>query len=61
MHSTETPAGKAKQRGIPCLKIVTERTGVSSQTLGNWSRNKPELFSTVLDGVAAQLKEERNI
>jgi hypothetical protein len=45
-----TPSQQAKAAGLKSLKQVTEITGVSGNTLDNWSKNKPELFKTVLAG-----------
>lgn len=49
-----TPSQAAKAAGLSSLKLVSEITGVSVQTLGNWHRDKPQLFRTVLIGCAAQ-------
>lgn len=46
---------QAKASGLKNLKQVTELTGVSKETLGNWCRDKPELFSIVLEGCKARL------
>jgi len=45
-----TPAQQAKSEGLKSLSQVSEMTGQSLQTLGNWSKNKPELFKIVLAG-----------
>ena len=52
-----TPAEYVKSRGVKSLKLVTEKTGQSSQTLGNWHKNKRELFDTVIDGVNSEITE----
>ena len=43
-------SNKAKLAGLDSLAEVTRLSGVSKETLGNWSKNKPELFDVVLDG-----------
>ena len=45
-----TPAKQAKALGLKSLAQVSALTGVSLQTLDNWSKNKPKLFKTVLQG-----------
>lgn len=45
-----TPAQQAKAAGLKSLLEVSELTGVSIQTLSNWAKNKPKLFSVVLAG-----------
>jgi len=45
-----TPSQQAKEAGLKSLLQVTEMTGVSSQTLSNWHKHKPELFAVVLRG-----------
>lgn len=52
-----TPAKQAKQRGLKSLAQVTQLTGVSKETLGNWSKHKPQLFDIVLTGCIEKLKE----
>lgn len=54
----ETPSENVKRRGVKSLKMIAEKTGVSVQTLGNWYKNKRELFNTVVDGVKAEITEE---
>ncbi|RLJ20015.1 hypothetical protein DJ031_06815 [bacterium endosymbiont of Escarpia laminata] len=46
-------AEQAKAEGLKSLSQVSEMTGVSLQTLGNWAKNKPALFSVVLAGCKA--------
>jgi len=48
-----TPSQQAKAAGIKSLLAVSEATGVSLQTLTNWHKNKPRLFSVVLAGCVA--------
>lgn len=58
-----TPSKKAKALGFKNMKQVKAELGfneqghplVSSQTLSNWNKNKPELFDAVLLGVAYKL------
>lgn len=48
----KTPSQKSKDTGYK-LVDVSRATGVSCQTLSNWSKNKPLLFKVVIAGVAA--------
>lgn len=48
-----TPSQQAKAAGLKSLLAVSEITGVSLQTLTNWHKNKPKLFSVVLAGCVA--------
>lgn len=57
LNNELTPAKQAKQRGLKSLKQVTELTGQSKETLGNWSKHKPQLFDVVLTGCIEKLKE----
>ena len=52
----KTPAAQAKAEGLKSLSHVAEMTGQSLQTLGNWAKNKPELFKIVLLGCKAKLR-----
>jgi hypothetical protein len=53
-----TAAQQAKAAGLKGLAEVVQITGVSYQTLGNWHKNKPELFKTVIYGcLMAKFKE----
>ena len=45
-----TPSQQAKEAGLKNLLQVQQLTGVSAQTLTNWHREKPELFSVILLG-----------
>jgi hypothetical protein len=56
--SKMTPSQQAKAAGLKSLKQVTEITGVSGNTLDNWSKHKPELFKTVLAGCMAAEQAE---
>ena len=47
---TMTPSQQAKEAGLKSLSRVSDITGVSLQTLDNWSKNKPDLFTVVLAG-----------
>lgn len=53
-----TPSQQAKSVGLKSLTQVSKITGVSLNTLTNWHRDKPELFSTVLNGCSVHLKGE---
>lgn len=48
-----TPSKQAKAAGLKNLAVVQELTGQSAQTLGNWCRDKPELFKVVIEGCKA--------
>ena len=52
-----TPSQQAKSMGIKSLVQVTELTGVSKETLSNWSRDKPKLFKVVLLGCVETIKQ----
>ena len=45
-----TPSQQAIEAGLESLAQVIALTGVSRQTLDNWSKHKPQLFSIVLKG-----------
>jgi hypothetical protein len=48
-----SPSRQAKAAGLKNLSEVSEKTGVSLQTLTNWHRDKPKLFAVVLAGCKA--------
>lgn len=50
-----TPAEYVKSRGVHSLRQVSEVTGVSTQTLGNWYANRRQLFDVIVDGVKVRL------
>lgn len=50
-----TAAKQAKAEGLKSLSQVSEMTGQSLQTLGNWAKHKPLLFRIVLKGCKAEL------
>lgn len=54
-----TPSEAARSVGLDGISTVSEVSGASPQTLGNWNRNKPALFRVVLLGVVAALKESK--
>lgn len=54
------PSEKVKSAGLSSLAEVSRMTGQSVQTLGNWYKDKPDLFDVVLSGCLA-IKEEKNI
>jgi hypothetical protein len=58
--STITAAKQAKLYGLKKLAQVTEVTGVSSQTLDNWQKTKPELFRAVCLGSIKILSKAEN-
>ena len=49
------PAAAVHIAGLESLQQVANVTGVSRQTLGNWHKDKPELFKIVLLGVKAHI------
>lgn len=54
------PSQQAKREGLKSLSQVAQMTGQSLQTLGNWAKNKPELFRIVLKGCKSEL-EKHNV
>lgn len=48
-----SPSRQAKKAGLKSLVEVSEITRQSCQTLGNWAKNKPELFRVILAGCKA--------
>lgn len=52
MSASET----VKNHGLKNLKQVAEATKQSTQTLGNWHKNKPELFEIVVLGTVEKMK-----
>ena len=51
-----TPAKQAKALGLKSLAQVSTLTGLSLQTLDNWSKNKPKLFKKVLQGCVFEIR-----
>lgn len=49
---------QAKKEGLKSLSQVAQITGQSLQTLGNWSKNKPDLFRIVLKGCKVEVTEK---
>lgn len=47
------PSEQCKASGLKSLDELSKITKVSTATLRNWSRNRPELFDVVLRGAAA--------
>lgn len=45
-----TPSEQCKVAGLKSLAELAKISGVSVQTLINWSRDKPALFATVVAG-----------
>lgn len=54
-----TASKKAKELGLKSLAQITGLTGVSTQTLDNWFKNKPRLFEIVCLGVKAKLEPQK--
>jgi hypothetical protein len=46
------PSEQCKKAGLKGLAELVEISGVSEQTLINWSRSKPKLFDVVISGAA---------
>jgi len=44
------PSELAKECGLSSLQELSEITQVSTQTLGNWSKDRPELYRIVVIG-----------
>ena len=53
-----TAAQYTKSRGVKSLRLVSEKTGVSEQTLGNWWKNRRKLFKVIVEGVRSKLDFE---
>lgn len=51
-----TPSQLAKSSGLKSLTEVSQLTGVSLQTLTNWHRYKPDLFTVVISGCMSKKK-----
>lgn len=56
MVETMTAAKAAKAAGLKSLAVVSDLTGVSTQTLNNWFNDKPKLFEIVIAGCASKIK-----
>lgn len=54
-----TPSQLAKAAGLKSLSQAAEMTGQSPQTLTNWHKYKPELFTIVLLGCVQSIKEKQ--
>ena len=53
-----TPAEYVKSRGVKSLRLVSDKTGVSEQTLFNWWKSKKRLFKVVVEGVRSKMDFE---
>ena len=49
-----TPSEKAKSLGCKSLGEVSRVSGLSKQTLINWSRNRPFVYEAVCEKVARE-------
>ena len=49
-----TPSEQCKEAGLESLAELCRATDVSRQTLINWHKDKPKLFSVVVAGAAAK-------
>ena len=47
------PSEQCKEAGLKSLVQLSQITGESQQTLINWHKNKPRLFSVVVAGAQA--------
>lgn len=47
-----TPSEQCKQAGLKSLAELVRISEVSEQTLINWHKNKPRLFTVVVAGAA---------
>lgn len=54
MGKTVTPSEQCKTAGLFSLAELSRISGVSVQTLINWSRNKPKVFEIVILGAVAK-------
>ena len=48
-----TASSQARKAGLKSLAEVSRITGVSIETLNNWSKNKPDLLNIVIIGCKA--------
>lgn len=55
------PSEICKKAGLKNLEECSERSGVSVQTLTNWSRDKPKLFNYLVRGVALDKEVENDV
>ena len=55
-----TASQQAKAAGLKSLSQVSRLTGVSLQTLDNWSKDKPDLFTIVLAGCWLTLNNDES-
>ena len=53
-----TASEQAKSVGLKSLSQVSDFSGVSLQTLNNWSNHKPRLFKVVLFGCKFLINKE---
>ena len=56
----ETANLDCKRQGLRGLGDVVRATGMSHQCLGNWWRERPELFKIILAGVVAEKENQNN-
>lgn len=44
-----------KRAGLKSLAELSEKSGVSIQTLNNWAKNKPKLFNCLIYGAVSRV------
>lgn len=54
-----TASQTVKRAGFNSLKQISEITGQSHQTLGNWYKNKRQLFDIVILGCQTLIDSQR--
>lgn len=47
----------SKEAGLPSLKVVSEISGISTQTLNNWLENKEFVFYAVIEKASREYKK----
>jgi transcriptional regulator with XRE-family HTH domain len=57
----KTAAQISKEAGLSSLKIASEISGESTQTLNNWLNNKPFVFYAVIEKAAKDFKMKDQI
>ena len=56
-----TASEHAKKEGLPSLKVASKICGESTQTLNNWLKNKPFVFSAVIKKAGEEFKESQEM
>lgn len=60
MQTEITPSMRCKAAGLKSLADLARISQVSEQTLINWHKNKPRLFSIVVAGAVAVRSDEES-